>query len=111
MTEPNRLPMDGGRLLPWTSSEGKPCYLLASDGTGYISRMADQIEAAQIDSAADLIEEAHHVLRERTWTPGEIHLLAADLTASLTDVRRVAVSRGARLPAPARLEADGTHPA
>ncbi|QRX92658.1 MULTISPECIES: hypothetical protein [Streptomyces] len=101
MTEPDRGLMDGGRLLPWSSPEGKPCYLLAGDGTGYVSRMADRVEAEQLDSAALLIEEARQVLRERTWTPGEIHLLAADLTASLSNVRRVAVSRGARLPAPA----------
>ena len=93
MTEPNGGLMDGGRLLPWSSPEGKPCYLLSGDGTGYVSRMADRVEAEQLDSAAEL-------LRERTWTPGEIHLLAADLTTSLANVRRVAVSRGARLPAP-----------
>ncbi|MHB6907754.1 hypothetical protein [Streptomyces sp. DB-54] len=101
MTEPIRRLMEGGRLLPWSSLEGKPCYLLASDGTGYVSRMADRVEAEQLDVAAELIEEARIVLREQSWTPGEIHLLASDLTASLTNVRRVAVSRGARLPAPA----------
>ncbi|MGD3109221.1 hypothetical protein [Streptomyces sp. YGL11-2] len=106
MNEPNRGLMDGGRLLPWTGPEGKPCYLLPSDGAGYVSRMADRVEAAQLDSAAELIEEAGHVLRARTWTPGEIHLLAADLTTSLANVRRVAVSRGARLPTPAYDDAD-----
>ncbi|MGW7251178.1 hypothetical protein [Streptomyces decoyicus] len=71
-----------------------------SDGTGYVSRVADSIEAAQLGAAADLTEEALRVLGERTWTPGEIHLLAVELTASLIDVRRIAESRGARLPAP-----------
>ncbi|KUL50244.1 hypothetical protein ADL22_07480 [Streptomyces sp. NRRL F-4489] len=101
MTEPIPQLLDAGRLLPWTSPEGKPCYLLASDGTGYVSRMADRIEAEQLASAAVLLEEAGQLLRTRTWTPGEIHLLAVDLAMSLTNVRRVAVSRGARLPAPA----------
>ncbi|WP_052230485.1 hypothetical protein [Streptomyces sp. CT34] len=107
MTDPNRRLMDGGRLLPWTSPEGKPCYLLASDGAGYVSRMADRVEAAQLDSAAELIEEAGRVLRTRTWTPGEIHLLAADLTTSLANVRRVAVSRGDRLPVAPYDDTDG----
>ncbi|WP_406211808.1 hypothetical protein [Streptomyces decoyicus] len=71
-----------------------------SDGTGYVARVADSIEAAQLGSAADLTEEALRVLAECTWTPGEIHLLAVELTASLIDVRRIAESRGARLPAP-----------
>ncbi|MER7990058.1 hypothetical protein ABTY53_31395 [Streptomyces noursei] len=117
MTEPKRRLLHDGRLLPWSSMEGNPCYLLASDGTGYVSRMADRVEAEQLDAAAELIEEARGVLRERSWTPGEIHLLASDLTASLAHVRRVAVSRGARLPAPAydspdraTAERDGTRP-
>ncbi|MFB7633795.1 hypothetical protein ACFC0M_23025 [Streptomyces sp. NPDC056149] len=111
MTEPNRGLLDAGRLLPWSSPEGKPCYLLTGDGTGYVSRMADRIEAEQLASAAELIEEAGHVLRERTWTPGEIHLLAADLATSLANVRRVAVSRGARLPAPPYDSPDREDPA
>ena len=32
------------RLLPWSGPEGKPCYLV-SDGTGYVSRVADNIES------------------------------------------------------------------
>ncbi|MGW2021957.1 hypothetical protein [Streptomyces decoyicus] len=89
------------RLLPWAGPEGKPCFLV-SDGTGYVSRVADSIEAAQLGAAADLTEEALRVLAECTWTPGEIHLLAVELTASLIDVRRIAESRGARLSAAER---------
>ncbi|MGW0836622.1 hypothetical protein [Streptomyces prunicolor] len=32
----------------------------------------------------------------RGWTPGELHLLAVQLTEALTDVHRVAECRGAR---------------
>ncbi|MGY5124851.1 hypothetical protein [Streptomyces nigrescens] len=92
-------PMDTPRLLPWSSPDGKPCFL-AGDGTGYVSRLADDVEAAQLDSAAELIEEARRILDARTWTPGEIHWLAVELASSLADVRRVALSRGARLPVP-----------
>ncbi|GGU87811.1 hypothetical protein GCM10010211_62530 [Streptomyces albospinus] len=42
------------------------------------------------------------MLDARSWTSGEIHLLAVELTDSLADVHRVAESRGARLPADAR---------
>ncbi|MDT0459460.1 hypothetical protein RM550_27730 [Streptomyces sp. DSM 41527] len=90
---------DTARLLPWSSPDGKPCFL-AGDGTGYVSRLADDVEAAQLDSAAELIEEARRVLDARTWTPGEIHLLAVELASALAHVHRVAESRGARLPAP-----------
>lgn len=87
------------RLLPWTGPEGKPCYLVG-DGSGFVSRLADRMEEEQLDMAADLIDEAQCVLAELKWTPGELHLLAVQLTESLGSVHRIAESRGARLPAP-----------
>ncbi|WP_327688447.1 hypothetical protein OHU45_13625 [Streptomyces tubercidicus] len=91
--------MDTARLLPWSSPDGKPCFLIG-DGTGYVSRRADDVEAAQLDSAADLMDEACRIFAARNWTPGEIHLLAVELASSLANVHRVAESRGARLPVP-----------
>ncbi|KUO21888.1 hypothetical protein [Streptomyces dysideae] len=88
------------RLLPWAGPEGKPCYL-AGDGTGYLSRLADNMESAQLGLAGELVQEAQRVLDGRQWTPGELHLLTVQLTEALTNVHRIAVSRGARLPAPA----------
>ncbi|MFE0374758.1 hypothetical protein ACFW1M_04040 [Streptomyces inhibens] len=92
-------PTDTMRLLPWLSPDGKPCFL-AGDGTGFVSRLADDVEAVQLDSAAELIKEARRFLEARTWTPGELHLLAVELTTVLANVHRVAESRGGRLPAP-----------
>ena len=88
------------RLLPWAGPEGKPCYL-AGDGTGDLSRLADNMESTQLGLADELVQEAQHTLDGRRWTPGELHLLAVQLTEALTNVHRIAVSRGARLPAPA----------
>lgn len=93
------------RLLPWAGPEGKPCYL-AGDGSGYLSRLADNMESAQLGLAGELVQEAQRVLDGRTWTPGELHLLAVQLTEALTNVHRIAVSRGARLPVPAYTELD-----
>ncbi|MFK0290120.1 hypothetical protein ACIQU6_06500 [Streptomyces sp. NPDC090442] len=87
-------PMDGARLLPWTSPDGKPCYLLDGNGTGYVSRLADRIEAEQMTSAAELMEESRRILTDRAWTPGEIHLLAVELNDQLAKVHRVSESRG-----------------
>jgi hypothetical protein len=87
---------DDVRLLPWVGAEGKPCYL-AGDGAGFLSRLADSLEATQLGLAGDLIEEAQDVLEERAWTPGELQLLAVQLTEALAAVHRIAVSRGARL--------------
>ncbi|MFB7928950.1 hypothetical protein [Streptomyces sp. NPDC056039] len=88
------------RLLPWAGPEGKPCYL-AGDGVGYLSRIADTMEANQLGLAGNLFQEAEHVLDKRQWTQGELHLLAVQLTEALGNVHRIAVSRGARLPTPA----------
>jgi len=88
------------RLLPWVGPEGKPCYLAGDGSGGYLSRLADNMEAVQLGLAADLIKEARIVLDERKWTPGELHLLAVQLAGALTDVHRVAESRGARLADP-----------
>ncbi|MER0482253.1 hypothetical protein ABR737_28610 [Streptomyces sp. Edi2] len=82
-----------------SSPDGKPCFLVG-DGTSYVSRLADNVEAEQLDSAADLMDEARRVFAARTWTPGELHLLAVELASSLANVHRVAKSRGARLPVP-----------
>ncbi|MFE6688162.1 hypothetical protein ACFVFQ_17000 [Streptomyces sp. NPDC057743] len=84
------------RLLPWSSLDGKPCYLV-SEGGGFLSRMADEMEEAQLVLADGLIEDARRVFAARNWTAGELHLLAVELTESLVEVRRVAKSRGARL--------------
>ncbi|MFC9684203.1 hypothetical protein [Streptomyces sp. NPDC056948] len=90
-----RLP-EQGRLLPWTSPEGRPCYLVG-DGTGYVSRLADDIEDVQLGMAGDLLGHADELLAERRVTSAEVHYLARRLTESLRDVKRVAESRGARL--------------
>lgn len=90
---------NGARLLPWVRPDGNPCFLV-SDGTGYVARLADDIEGALLDLAAELIEEAQRVLGARTWTSGELHLLTVELTEALTAMHRIAESRGARLPVP-----------
>ncbi|MEV5533841.1 hypothetical protein [Streptomyces prunicolor] len=89
--------IDETRLLPWVGPEGKPCYLSGDGSGGYLSRLADNMEAVQLGLAADLIKEARTILDSRKWTPGELHLLTVQLADALTDVHRVAESRGARL--------------
>ncbi|GAA2687872.1 hypothetical protein [Streptomyces lunalinharesii] len=84
------------RLLPWSSPEGKPSYVLG-DGTGLVSRLADDVEEAQLSLADGLVEDARRLLDARNWSPGELHLLTVELTESLTEIRRIATSRGARL--------------
>ncbi|MEU8918937.1 hypothetical protein [Streptomyces nigrescens] len=84
------------RLLPWSSADGNPCYLLG-DGTGCVSRVADDIEHLQLGMADDLIGHAEDLLACQRASDRELRFLARGLTDSLGDVRRIAESRGARL--------------
>lgn len=91
------------RLLPWTSPDGKPCYVVG-DGTGYVWRMADDVECVQLGMADDLLGHADALLAEDRATGAELRYLARRLVESLRDVRRVAESRGGQL---ARRSEDG----
>jgi hypothetical protein len=97
MTAPEQL-----RLLPWSGSKGKACYLSSDDRSGYVSRLADNIEAVQLGSAAELLEHASEALEGPDADPDETRRLARELTGALRDVLRVATSRGHLL------EANGT---
>ncbi|MFB7504213.1 hypothetical protein [Streptomyces broussonetiae] len=85
-----------GRLLPWTGADGKPCYLVGG-GAGHVSRLADRIESVQLGTADGLLGHAADLLAEQRLTNEELRYLARRLSESLTDVRRVAESRGARI--------------
>ncbi|MEU5288172.1 hypothetical protein N7925_17545 [Streptomyces sp. CA-278952] len=93
MTTPNEL-----RLLPWSGPGGKPCYLSTDDPGGYMSRLADNVEAVQLGTAAQLLEMASESLADEDAEPFELRRLGHALAGALRDVLRVAVSRG-HLPA------------
>ncbi|QTZ92844.1 hypothetical protein [Streptomyces auratus] len=86
------------RLLPWSGPEGNPCYLSTEGSGGYLSRLADSAEAVQLEMSGELLEHALEVLGDGEAEPNEVRLLAMDMTEALRDVRRVAISRGHRLP-------------
>ncbi|WP_050815049.1 hypothetical protein [Streptomyces zinciresistens] len=97
----------GPRLLPWTSPEGKPCYL-STDGRGYLATLADNIESVQIGMGRELLEYARDATcpSAKILTVGEYRWLARRLTEALADALRVADSRGQRLPDRDEDEAD-----
>ncbi|GHG39060.1 hypothetical protein [Streptomyces zaomyceticus] len=86
------------RLLPWSSPDGKPCYLSTDSNDGPVSRLADTTEAAQLEAGQELLEHAMEVMADAESDPAELRVLARDLTETLRDTLRVAVSRGHRLP-------------
>ena len=82
------------RLLPWSGPEGKPCYLSTDDRGGYMSRLADNIEAVQLGTAAELLNLAPETLGDEDADAEDLRQLAQELTGALRDVLRVATSRG-----------------
>ena len=97
----------GARLLPWTSPEGKPCYL-STDDRGYLSTLADSIETVQLGMGQELLEYAREATAPGapTLSATEYRWLACRLTEALADALRVADSRGQRLPDPEEEEVD-----
>ncbi|KUM69384.1 hypothetical protein [Streptomyces curacoi] len=91
------------RLLPWAGEGGKPCYL-DTDGTGRLSRMADTVERVQLGMADGLLDHVADMLADQRTTPAQLRFLLARTSEALTDVRRIAESRGARLAAAACAE-------
>ncbi|TQE20533.1 hypothetical protein Sipo8835_38355 [Streptomyces ipomoeae] len=95
------------RLLPWPSPEGKPCYLATDGEGGYVSRLADEMEAVQLTTATDLLGHARKVLACPTSPPAEVRFAAVRLAECLSDALRVAESRGGRLGMPSAEAGEG----
>ncbi|PSK71305.1 hypothetical protein C6W96_18115 [Streptomyces sp. CS149] len=89
MTTSNEL-----RLLPWSGPGDKPCYLSTDDPDGYMSRLADGIEAVQLGTARELLDEASEALDDQDTSLDGMRSLVKELTGALRDVYRVATSRG-----------------
>lgn len=89
---------NGLRLLPWSSPEGKPCFLSTDSGSSRLSRRADEVEDLQLSMGAELLGHAHALLNERKADVQEVRFLAERLCEALRDALRVAESRGERLP-------------
>ncbi|MBL1096290.1 hypothetical protein [Streptomyces coffeae] len=87
------------RLLPWSGPAGKPCYLVSdADGEGFLSQLADDMEAVQLRMGSELLDHAGALLGNPKAEPGELRFLSSRLVEALRDALRVAESRGRRLP-------------
>lgn len=86
------------RLLPWTTDDGKACLLSTDDEGGYMSRLADRMEAVQLGIGAEVLEHAREVLKDTKAAHGELRYVGTRLAECLSDALRIAESRGMRLP-------------
>lgn len=82
------------RLLPWSGLDGKPCYLSTDDSGGYLSRVADNIEAVQLGMAGELVQLAAEALNDQDSDLEQMRCLSRELARALGDVLRVATRRG-----------------
>jgi hypothetical protein len=82
------------RLLPWTGAEGKACYLSTDDPGSLLSRLTDDIEAAQLSSAEQVLAGARAVLHDPKAGERAVRFTLTRTVESLDDVLRIAVSRG-----------------
>ncbi|WP_255954431.1 hypothetical protein [Streptomyces odontomachi] len=85
------------RLLPWTGENGKPCYLNTDDEDSLMSQLADDIEAAQLDSGTRVLAGARAVLGDAKAGERAVRFALIRSTESLEEVLRIADSRGGRL--------------
>ncbi|MEU9121749.1 hypothetical protein AB0C96_18130 [Streptomyces sp. NPDC048506] len=85
-------PPQRARLLPWSGPEGKACYVVG-DGTGPVSRLADEVAETQLGMAAELLGHARAMLDDQRVSKGELRFLGERLAEALGDVRRIAESR------------------
>ncbi|WP_405892426.1 hypothetical protein OG612_18610 [Streptomyces sp. NBC_01527] len=88
------------RLLPWPGPNGQRAYLSTEDPTGFLSRLADDLETAQLNTGADVLAHALQMLDDPRASSGELRYAVRRLGECLSDALRVAESRGGRLPDP-----------
>ncbi|MEU3255437.1 hypothetical protein [Streptomyces sp. NPDC006997] len=86
------------RLLPWTTPEGKPCYLSADGPGSLLSRLADDVEEAQLASGEQVLAGSRAVLADARAGERAVRFALTRTAESLEDVLRIAVSRGGRIP-------------
>ncbi|WP_432252166.1 hypothetical protein [Streptomyces sp. HNM1019] len=96
------------RLLPWPGPAGQRCYLISdAEGEGYLSKLADEMEALQLQMGTELIGHARLMLADRKTDAGELRYLSNRLIEALQDALSIAESRGGRLPMPDDSERNG----
>ncbi|MET7933799.1 hypothetical protein [Streptomyces sp. NPDC005322] len=86
------------RLLPWSGTNGQPAYLVTDEeGTGHVSKLADEMEAFQLRMAAELVGHALELLGNPKAEVEELRFLSNRMIEALRDALRIAESRGRRL--------------
>ncbi|MFF3874739.1 hypothetical protein [Streptomyces sp. NPDC001978] len=87
------------RLLPWSDPEGKRAHLVTDGTETFLSRLADDVEDQQIETATVMRDLAKPMVEDTaSLTTAELRWIVRRLIESLTDVLNIAESRGQRIP-------------
>lgn len=87
------------RLLPWSGPEGKTAHLVTDGTATAFALLADEVEATQLDTAAEVLTLSRAMLDAETPpTADELFYVTRRLAECLTDALRVAESRAGRIP-------------
>ncbi len=88
------------RLLPWNGPEGKPAHLVTDGSRSFLATLADNIEADQLGTAAEVLKLSRAMLGAGEQpTADEALFLAQRLAECLADALRICESRAQRIPA------------
>jgi hypothetical protein len=92
-------PIPGARLLPW-SNDGKPNFLKGGGDDSPLARIADEMEADQLNRARHTLQQSSRPEMDEAGAI-ELHYVVNQLKLALSDVLLICVSRGMRLSAQA----------
>ncbi|MET7765402.1 hypothetical protein ABZS71_26530 [Streptomyces sp. NPDC005393] len=81
--------------------------MTGEEGTGHVSKLADEMEAVQLRMGVELLDHARVLLGDPKVDVEELRFLSNRLIEALRDALRVAESRGGPLPVPHADEDDG----
>ncbi|MYV94843.1 hypothetical protein [Streptomyces sp. SID1034] len=98
------------RLLPWSGPDGKPCFLSTDDPASHLSRLADEVEALQLDAATELVAHGRELISNEDTERPTLERLATALVEALETTLRVATSRGHRLAITHQAPLEGSDP-
>ncbi|MCP3822479.1 hypothetical protein NLX86_31655 [Streptomyces sp. A3M-1-3] len=86
------------RLLPWSGADGQPAHLVTDGRGSFLSRLADQMEATQLETGTQVLKLSRAMLASiETPTSDELFYVTHRLAECLTDALRVAEIRGQRI--------------
>ncbi|MFJ8670518.1 MULTISPECIES: hypothetical protein [unclassified Streptomyces] len=78
------------RLLPWSTPDDRPCFLLTDGEGGMVSDLADSIESMQLDIGEELLRHARAMHADPKVPDREFRFLSRRLAEALSDALRVA---------------------